>query len=153
MVKFLCGQKGKTINYVVVIGIEEGGIYKLKGNTKSTFTYCTIIPCKLWHRRLAHINYKALPIVSKVVTSLAEIQINNEGVCKGCAQGKNTKNPFPSSNSKGEGVLEIVHSDVCRPMSTTSLSGYVYYVSFIDDYSRNTWIYFLKWKDEVFEKF
>ena len=37
-------------------------------------------------------------------------------------------------------------------MSTTSLSRYVYYVSCIDDYSRNTWIYFLKNKDEVFEK-
>ena len=36
-------------------------------------------------------------------------------------------------------------------MSTTSLRGYVYYVSFIDDYSRNTWIYSLKNKDEVFE--
>ena len=38
-------------------------------------------------------------------------------------------------------------------MLATSLSGYVYYVSFIDDYSRKTWIYFLKGKDEVFEKF
>ena len=38
-------------------------------------------------------------------------------------------------------------------MQTTSLRGYVYYVSLVDDYSRNTWIYFLKMKDEVFEKF
>ena len=46
-----------------------------------------------------------------------------------------------------------IHSDVCGPMSSSSLSGYVYYVSFIDDYSRKTWIYFLKNKDEVFSKF
>ena len=91
--------------------------------------------------------------MSKVVKVLREIQINNEGVCKGCDQGKNTMNPFPSSNSKAKEILDIIHSDVCEPMSTTSLSGYVYYVSFIDDYSRNTWIYFLKRKDEVFEKF
>ena len=38
-------------------------------------------------------------------------------------------------------------------MQTTSLSGYVYYASFIDDYSRKTWIYFLKKKGEVFERF
>ena len=38
-------------------------------------------------------------------------------------------------------------------MSALSLSGYVYYVSFIDDYSHETWIYLLKSKDEVFEKF
>ena len=39
------------------------------------------------------------------------------------------------------------------PMSSSSLSGYVYYVSFIDDFSRKTWIYFMKNKDEVFSKF
>ena len=46
-----------------------------------------------------------------------------------------------------------VHSDVCGSMTTTSLNGYVYYVSFIDDYSHKTWIYFLKGKNEVFSKF
>ena len=78
--------------------------------------------------------------MSKVVTGLLEIQIDHEGVCKGCALGKNTKNPFPSNNNKAKGILDIVHLDVCGPMSATSLSGYVYYVSFIDDYSRKTWI-------------
>ena len=38
-------------------------------------------------------------------------------------------------------------------MKTTSLSEYFYYASFIDDYSHKTWIYFLKKKDEVFERF
>ena len=42
---------------------------------------------------------------------------------------------------------------VCRTMSYRSLSGDVHYVSFIDDFSRKTWIYFLKWKNEVFIKF
>jgi hypothetical protein len=74
-------------------------------------------------------------------------------VCKGCAQGKNIKNPFPKSDNKAEGVLELIHSDVCGPMLSTYLSGYVYYVSFIDDYSRKTWVYFLKSKDEMFRKF
>ena len=68
-------------------------------------------------------------------------------------KGKNTKNTFPSSESKSKGILEIINSDVCGPMSSSSLSGYVYYISFIDDFSRKTWIYFLKNKDEVFNKF
>ena len=68
-------------------------------------------------------------------------------------EGKNTKNTFPSSKSKAKGILEIIRSDVCRLMSSRSLRGYVYYVSFIDDFSRKTWIYFLKNKDEVFNKF
>ena len=68
-------------------------------------------------------------------------------------KGKNTKKTFPSSESKEKGILEIIHSDVCDPMSSSSLSGYVYYVSFIDYFSRKTWINFLKSKDEVFSKF
>ena len=63
------------------------------------------------------------------------------------------KNPFPSSDSKAKGIVDIIHSDVCGPMSAASLCGYLYYVSFIDDYSRKSWIYFLKSKDEVFGKF
>jgi transposase InsO family protein len=63
------------------------------------------------------------------------------------------KNPFPSSNNKAKGSLDIMHSDICGPMLATSLSEYVYYVSLIDDFSRNTWIYFLKAKSEVFNKF
>ena len=145
-------REGNTIDEVVMIG-EEEGLYKLKGHLESDLTTSTINPCELWHKRLAHVNYKALPIVSKVVNDLLEIQINHEGVCKGCAQGKNTTNPFLSSNSEEKGILDVFHSGVCRLMSATSLSGYVYYVSFIDDYSYKTWIYFLKGKDEVFERF
>jgi transposase InsO family protein len=74
-------------------------------------------------------------------------------VCNGCAQEKNIKNPFPKRDIKVEGVLELIHSDVCGPMLSSSISGYVYYVSFIDDYSRKTWVYFLKSKDEVISKF
>ena len=63
------------------------------------------------------------------------------------------KKPFPSSDSKVKKILEIVHSYVCVYMSSNSLRGYPYYVSVIDDFSRKTWIYFLKTKDEVFSKF
>ena len=63
------------------------------------------------------------------------------------------KKPFPSSESKAKGILDTIHSDVCGPMATTSLSGYSYYVTFIDDFSRKTWIYFMKGKNEVFGKF
>ena len=87
------------------------------------------------------------------MTVLPYLKIDHEGICKGCAKGKNIKNPFPKSETKTKGMLELIHSDVCGPMPSTSLSGYEYYVTFIDDYSRNTWIYFLKTKDEVIGKF
>jgi hypothetical protein len=60
---------------------------------------------------------------------------------------------FQRATVKKKGILELVHSNVCGLMPSTSLSGYVYYVSFIDDYYCKTWVYFLKSKDEVLGKF
>ena len=63
-------KKGNTIYDAVVIGVEEGGIHKLKGHKDSALMTSTINPCKIWHRRLSHVNYKALPIMSKVIIGL-----------------------------------------------------------------------------------
>ena len=60
---------------------------------------------------------------------------------------------FPSSEKREKYVLELVHSDVFRPVKVPSLGKSIYYVSFIDDFSRNTWTYFLKNRSEVFDKF
>ena len=95
-------------------------------------------PSELWHRRLAHVHYRGLSLASKAVNGLPEIQTKHEGICKGCAKGKNIKKTFPSSERKAKGILEIIHFDVCGPMSSSTLSGYVYYVSFIDDVSKKT---------------
>ena len=46
-----------------------------------------------------------------------------------------------------------MHSDVFGPVKVQPLRNFVYYVSFIDDFSRNTWIYFIKKKSEVFDRF
>jgi transposase InsO family protein len=144
---------GETLNEAIVIESEENGLYKLKGHPETAMTHAIENSCELWHKRLAHINYKVLPYICKAVTSLPELKVDQEGICNGCAQGKNIKNPFPKRDNKAEGALELIHLDVCGPMPSSSISGYVYYVSFIDDYSRKTWIYFLKSKDEVFSKF
>jgi transposase InsO family protein len=145
--------KRETLNEAIVIGSEENGLYKLKGHPETAMTHAIENSYELWHRRLAHINYKALPYICKAITGLRELKVDQEGICNGCAQGKNIKNPFPKRDSKAEGALELIHSDVCGPMPSSSISGYVFYVSFIDDYSRKTCIYFLKSKDEVFSKF
>jgi hypothetical protein len=61
--------------------------YKLKGHSDITLTHSIEIPCEIWHRILAHINYKLLPYVRKDVTGLPELKVDHEGVCKGCAKG------------------------------------------------------------------
>jgi hypothetical protein len=60
---------------------------------------------------------------------------------------------FPSGATRENGVLELVHSDVFGPVTVPSLGGSLYYVSFIDEFSKKTWIYVLRKKSEVFKKF
>ena len=59
--------KGNTIDDAVVIGEQEGGLYKLKGHPEQALIHDTVEPNELWHRRLAHVHYRALPIASKAI--------------------------------------------------------------------------------------
>ena len=84
-----------------MIGIHKDGFYTLNGKAAGALVHSTSInPCELWHRRFAHIHYKAFPIVNKMVKGLPEIQVFHDGVCKGCAQGKNVKKPFQAVTVK-----------------------------------------------------
>ena len=83
--------KGKTMEEAIVIGKEEGGLYKLKGHSEEALTHSIENPCELWHRILAHINYKSLPYLSKEIRGLPEFKVDHEGVCKGCAKAQNER--------------------------------------------------------------
>ena len=61
----LVWSKGNTLEDVVVIGKEEGGLYKIKGHPETTLVHDTTSSSELWNIRLAHINYKALPYVRR----------------------------------------------------------------------------------------
>ena len=119
--------RGKIIDDATIIGEQEEGLYKLKGQLEQALVHDSMEPSELWHRRLAHVHYRALLIASKAVSGLPKIQAKYGGICKGCAQGKNAKKPFPSSEIKEKEILEIINLDVCSPMSSNSLSGYAYY--------------------------
>jgi hypothetical protein len=151
--KFLAWHKNSHMDYARVIGVRENNLYRLTVRPVQALLHDTISLSELWHRRLAHIHYRALPALGKMVTCLPEIQVQHNGVCRGCALGKNVKGSFLSSDSRSKGILDLIHSDVCGPMTVASLNGYLYYVLFIDDHSRKTWIYFLKTKDGVLARF
>ena len=69
-VDFVDGQvpmcpRGKTLEDAIMIGEEDGGLYKLKGQHEQALVHESIKPSELWHRRLAHVHYRALPLASK----------------------------------------------------------------------------------------
>ena len=69
----------------------------MKGQLEQALVHDSVEPNELWHRSLAHVQYRALPLASKVVEGLPKIQAKHEGVCKECTKGKNKKKKFPSS--------------------------------------------------------
>ena len=64
-----------------------------------------------------------------------------------------TKSPFNAKDRRAQVLLELVHLDVCGPMSIQARGGYEYFITFTDDYSRFGYVYLMKWKFETFKKF
>jgi hypothetical protein len=149
----LSWSRDSNIDNARVIGTHEGNLYRLLEQNDESLIHDEVNLNEIWHRRYSQINYQALPLLKKMVEGIPELQSTHEGICKGCALGKNIKKPFPSNNNESKETLDLIHSYVCGPMPVKSLGGSLYYVIFIDDYSRKIWLYLLKANDEVFNKF
>ena len=154
---------GSLVDSGKVIGTRKGKLYRfafqpqralvssVEDSTTSTFDSRDL--CELWHWRMAHMHHGALRVLREITIGVPQFSTDHYEVCRGCALGKYTKLPFPARDCRSTGKLDLIHSDVSGRMSHVSLGGYEYYVLFIDDYSRMTWIYFLKTKSEVFKRF
>lgn len=109
----------------------------------------------LWHKRLGHFHSRGLQrmITSSAVRGLPQLRFSKH-TCDACLLGKHTRTKLQKQTShQTSRILELVHSDVCGPFRTTSLGGARYFVSFIDDFSRHTWLYFISQKSQVLSKF
>ena len=106
----------------------------------------------LWHLRLGHIN---LDRINRLVKDgpLRELNFGTFPVCESCLEGKMTKRPFSAKGERSKEPLQLVHSDVCGPLSVQARGGYEYFVTFIDDYSRYGYVYLMLKKSETFGKF
>lgn len=110
---------------------------------------------KLWHTRLGHVNYQALELMykNKMVHGFPRI-ISPKHNCTGCLMSKQTRRPFPSQTQfTTKRVLELVHADLCGPITPTTTGGNRSFMLLVDDYSRVMWVYLLKSKDEAFNAF
>jgi len=108
----------------------------------------------LWHERLGHLNMTRLKDLDAMVNGMNLKEVPLHHVCEACIEGKHQRTSFPKNETtRASKFLELVLSDVCGPMKTTSRGGAQYFVTFIDDFLRKTHVYLLKAKGEVFDKF
>nr|GEZ37467.1 hypothetical protein [Tanacetum cinerariifolium] len=106
----------------------------------------------LWHRRLSHLNYNTINLLSKndIVVGLPKLKFIKDYLCSSCELGIAKRKSFhtkisPSSKRR----LQLLHMDVCGPMRVASTNGKRYVLVIVDDYSRYTWTHFLRSKDET----
>ena len=75
------------------------------------------------------------------------------GLCEQCAQEKQKRMKFNIAIHNTEGIMIYIHIDVCGPTKTASLGGKHYVLTFVDDFSKQVWVYTMRTKDEVVGKF
>jgi GAG-pre-integrase domain len=142
---------------VARVDMAKNRMYKL--NLRNVREKCLQVDMKnkseLWHLRFGHLHYSGLKELAKknMVHGLPDMDYSKK-FCEGCVLGKQARNIFPK---KAEYLtrrsLELIHTDICGPITPKPFSEKRYFITFIDDYTRRTWVYFLKEKSEAFEVF
>lgn len=131
----------------------DGGLYKLSQNPHKAFLSTKNADIDTWHRRLGHTNIQTLVRMQQGVVTGVNFHEKRIDSCITCSMGKQTRLPFDESRTRANELIELVHSDLCGPIEAESFRGSRFILSFIDDKSRKTFVYFLQYKSEVFEKF
>ncbi|GJW71532.1 retrovirus-related pol polyprotein from transposon TNT 1-94 [Tanacetum coccineum] len=106
----------------------------------------------LWHRRLSHLNFGTINQLAKqgLVKGLPKLKYTKDHLCPACQLGKIKKEPHPhkpelSANEK----LQMLHMGLYGPMRMGSINGKIYILVIVDDYSRFTWVKFLREKNQA----
>ena len=135
----------QSLNNSELFKVEQPKSNKRQNVSHSDNTY-------LWHLRLGHIN---LDIINRLVKDgpLRKLNAGTLPVCESYLEGKMTKRQFSAKGERSKEPFQLVHSDVCGPLSVQSRGGYEYFVTFIDDYSRYGYVYLMQKKSETFGKF
>ncbi|GJX98918.1 retrovirus-related pol polyprotein from transposon TNT 1-94 [Tanacetum coccineum] len=108
----------------------------------------------LWHHRLNHLNFDTINDLAQkdLVRGLPRLKFEKDQLCSACQLGKSMKYTHkPKYENTIMEVLHTFHMDLCGPIKVQSINGKKYILVIVDDYSRFTWIKFLRSKDETLE--
>ena len=154
--RFTCN---KTLLFTAQIN--ENNAAFLDGTTDAnseSASYISTLPVNisLWHHRFAHHYHNSVrEMNSKQLVTGINIKSKEapDPVCEPCLSGKMNANPFPPSKTHTSKPLELIHTDLHGPFKTCTMSGYRYWITFIDDFTQFRAVIFLKMKDQAFEAF
>ncbi|KAI5734745.1 hypothetical protein M8J77_010064 [Diaphorina citri] len=156
VVTFTKGEARIYNNKKKLIGVgKETNLFELTIHVEPKNYESNVAIDELWHKRFGHISYHGLnQIKRKSLVNGMDISndVDTSKSCEACIQGKMNRLPF-GSRRRAKDVLEIIHSDVCGPITPVSINDHRYFVTFMEDYTHFCVVYMMKTKDEVLSKF
>ena len=143
---------------LILTTIWDGNMFRLNLDTKLTNSVNKSSNddnnLQLWHHWLRHLGINNIQLLSDgMALGILIKKDSNIGICQHCLHGGQHWTPSNHQASKTPKVLELIHTNICGPMNTTSVGNAKYFLLFIDDYSRITSVYFLKHRSKAFDKF
>ncbi|GJW73239.1 retrovirus-related pol polyprotein from transposon TNT 1-94 [Tanacetum coccineum] len=145
---FMSQNLDRETKQVIAQGLCEDGLYVLRDTPMAlaaTVGVSRKASFELWHNRLGHVSFDVISTLNKLgvldVTSI----LPKPNICKPCQLSKSQRLPFELNSKRSSYPLDLIHCDLWGPAPVSS-DGYLYYVIFVDDYSRFTWFYPLKTK-------
>lgn len=109
---------------------------------------------ELWHKRLGHLNGRSMNLLKNGMVVGVKYSNDTWKPCLPCIKGKQHRVPFKKSGARrAQEKLELIHADLCGPMSEPAWDGSKYFFVLVDDFTRKIFVYFLQSKDETKAKF
>ena len=141
---------------VLGTGRHRNGLYVLDRGQPDFLTLLRQHPTRasfeIWHARLGHSSPKTVVLFNKNVV-ICTVGSFNSNVCSSCQLTKSHRLPFLNYNARSLYPFDIIHYDLWGPSLVATLSGFHFYVIFINDHNRFTWFYPLCHKSDFFDVF
>jgi transposase InsO family protein len=150
--KFLWGYD-REIKLIMMVERAKNRLYIL--NLDRVDPICLKDSAWKWHTCYGHLNFQALRQLGQkqMVRGLPCVD-HIEKLCDGCITGKQRRAPFPREGQyRASKVLELVHGDLCRSITSATTARNKYFLLIIDDFSRYKWVVLLKRKDQALQAF
>nr|GEV40971.1 Gag-Pol polyprotein [Tanacetum cinerariifolium] len=144
-VKLIKGSRGSNLYIISVEDIMKSSPICLLSKSSRNKSW-------LWHRRLNHLNFGTINDLLRkhLVRGLPRLKFEKDHLCSACQLGKSKKHTHkPKTKNTNLEVLNTLHMDLCGPMRVQTINGKKHILVIVDDYSRFTWVKFLRSKDEI----
>jgi len=137
------------MNGLFILNLDDAPIYNVSAKRP---WLNELSPTYMWHCHLGHISENCMKRLHDDGL-LTSFDFESYETCESCLLGKMTKVPFIGFPERASDLLELVHIDVSGPMSMTARGKFQYFINFTNDFSRYGYVYLMKHKSKMFEKF